>query len=199
MSLQNLSNKKLIVGIQKSFANGESLLSDAYTLGKSKKFPRAYTLCQFAIEEFAKVPLLFTVLMKRLKEVEIDYQKYNRTFKDHSMKTKLGINWEISMLEYFEHVTGEDIVDKIITTPNEYYSKIEELNDLKNESLYVCIKNNDFQSPSEIIDEEKYNNIMGIASLRKLMLNKYAKLQEQDIDKLKLALDSSTKDTTGSA
>lgn len=188
MSLRNLSNEKLIWGIKKSYANGDALLSDAFLLGESKKFPRAYTLCQLAIEEFAKVPLLFNILMDRLVGSEIDYDKYERTFKNHEMKIELGIDSEIAMWKYYKHKTGEDYVDKLIESAEEYRNQIKKLNDLKNDSLYVDIKNSNFQSPEDVIGEEQYSSIAGTASLRQLMLKVFTNFNDNSIDKLRLEL-----------
>ena len=192
MSLKDLTNETLISGIKKSYANAESLLSDAYTLGQSKKFPRAYTLCQLAIEEFAKVPLLFDLLMGRLTETRIDDEKYDKIFKDHTLKTEFSIETEISMFEYYKHKSGMKFVDNIIEKSPDYLDQARELNDLKNESLYIIIKNNDFQSPSEVISEDEYNSIMGTALLRQTMLQFFTKFNEKDIDKIKSALNKHT-------
>jgi AbiV family abortive infection protein len=196
MGLRNLSNEKLIEGIKKSYANGDALLSDAFLLGESKRFPRAYTLCQLAIEEFAKVPLLFNILMDRLVDSKIDYEIHEKTFKKHEMKIELGIVSEIAMWEYYKHKTGEDYVDKLIESAKEFRNRIKESNDLKNDSLYVDIKNDNFQSPDEVIGEEQYKIIAGTASLRSVMLKFFTKLEEGYIDKLKLELNKKIDDNT---
>ena len=76
MNLEDLSDEELIKGIQKSYTNAVNLLDEAYLLGQAEKFSRGYTLCQISIEEFAKCPLLFGLLMERLEKSEIDYEKF---------------------------------------------------------------------------------------------------------------------------
>ena len=188
MGLKNLSDEKLFEGMKKCFENGESLLEDAYILSKENKYARAYTLCQLAIEEFAKPPILFSLLMERSKQEQIYYKNYNRIFTDHKEKSEFSIQWEIAMFKYFKQQTGVDFADKLIKNSEEYLTKLKELNDLKNESLYVSIKNNDFQSPSEIIDKEKFESIFGIASFRKLSLQVFGKFNEKNIDEFKKSL-----------
>jgi AbiV family abortive infection protein len=194
MSLRELANEKLIEGIKKCYANGDSLLNDAFTLGESKKFSRAYTLGQLAIEEFAKVPLLLSVLIERLEGNNVDYDKYEKTFKDHTLKTELGIDWEIAMWKHYKQETGKDFVDKLIDKSNEYRHQLKELNDLKNESLYVSIKDNEFQSPTEVFNEDKFNSIMGIASFRKIMLQRFTNINEKFIEELKTAIGEDSAD-----
>ena len=91
MSLRNLSNEKLLEGVTISYANAVDLLDEAYLLGEAKKFSRAYTLCQLSIEEFAKSPILFSILMERLKGSTIDYEKYDKDFYNHEKKMEHGI------------------------------------------------------------------------------------------------------------
>ncbi len=192
MSLRDLSDEKLIEGITKSYANAVDLLDEANLLGQAKKFSRAYALCQLSIEEFAKSPILFSILMERLEGSKIDYEKYEKDFYNHEKKMEHGIDWEIAMFEYFKAETGKDFVDKTIEKSKEYRNKINEFNDLKNESLYVDIINDNFQLPSEVINEEKYNSIAATASLRKIMLQGLTKTDENSLNELKLAFEKDT-------
>lgn len=185
MNLQELSDEELIKGIQKSYFNAVDLLDEAYLLGHSEKFPRGYALCQISIEEFAKCSLLFGLLMERLEKSEIDYEKFNRDFTSHKRKMEHGIDWEITMFEFFKYQSGKDFVDKIIEKSNDYKKQIDELNELKNESLYVDVKNTSFQSPSETIDKEKFDKIFGVAALRKMMLQIFGKFDESALESIK--------------
>jgi len=58
MKLENVATDNLINGMKKSYNNMNSLLDDARILEINEKWPRAYTLCQLAIEELTKVPVL---------------------------------------------------------------------------------------------------------------------------------------------
>lgn len=131
MNLEDLSDEELIKGIQKSYTNAVNLLDEAYLLGQAEKFSRGYTLCQISIEEFAKCPLLFGLLMERLEKSEIDYEKFNGDFISHKRKMEHGIDWEITMFEFFKYKSGKDFVDKIIEGSNDYKKQIDELNELK--------------------------------------------------------------------
>lgn len=198
MSLENLSDDTLLEGMKKSYENAVDLLYEAHLLGEAQNFSRSYTLCQFSIEEFAKAPILFSILMERLEGSTIDYEKYDKDFYNHERKMEHGIDWEIGMFEYYKAETGKDFADKIIEKSKDYQNNIKELNDMKNESLYVDIKNNSFQSPSEVIDEEKYNKIAGIASLRKLMLQIFGKIDDKTLDEIRSGFKENSTDGSDS-
>src|SRR5690606_26368553 len=134
MSLKNLSDDNLLEGMKKSYANAVELLDEAHLLFNSKKYSRAYSLCQLSIEEFAKAPLLFGVLMERLEGLEIDYEKYDHDFKNHEKKMEHGIEWEIAMFKKFKHDTGKDFIDKTMEKSEEFLTKIKEFNNLDRKS-----------------------------------------------------------------
>ena len=75
-------------------------------------------------------------------------------------------------------------MDGAIKKGEEFINNIEELNDFKNESLYVTIKGNKFQSPNVIIDEEKFQSIYGKALLRKIMFKKLVEGSENNIEEI---------------
>ncbi len=182
MGLENISDQKIFEGMKKCYDNGVLLLEEAYILSKANKYSRAYALCQLAIEEFAKPSILFGLLIDKFEGRNIDYPKYNKIFKGHTEKTEFSIEWEIATFKYFKEQTGSNFADKVIQKSEEYLTRIKEFNDLKNESLYVSIKNNDFQLPSDIIDKEKFESIFGIASFRKLSLQLFEKSGEKEFD-----------------
>ena len=124
MSLKNLSDDSLLEGMKKSYANAIDILDEARLLFDSKKYSRAYSLCQLSIEEFAKAPLLFGVLMERLERSEIDYEKYDYDFKNHEKKMGHGIEWEIAMFKKFKDDTGKDFINKAIEKSEEFLAKI---------------------------------------------------------------------------
>jgi len=184
MSIENVRTENIINGMKKSFNNADSLLQEADILKSNKKFARAYTLSQLAIEELAKIPMLFDLWIKRINEYDIDYEQFNNNFKHHPEKTKISIAWEIAFFKLYKEHSGEDWADNAIKKGEELITKIDELNKLKNESLYVSIKNEDFQSPNETIDEEKFNSIYGTALLRKMMFKNLIGVSENNIDEI---------------
>jgi len=184
MSIENVRTENIINGMKKSFNNADSLLEEAYILQSNKKWSRAYTLCQLAIEELAKVPMLFHLLIDRINGYTIDYGQLNFNFKKHDEKTKISIETEIAFFKLYKEHSRKDWVDNAIKEGEELITRIDELNNLKNESLYVSIKNDDFQSPDEVINEEKFNNIYGTALLRQTMFKNLVDGSEKNIDEI---------------
>ena len=184
MSLECVRTENIINGMKKSLNNADSLLHEAYLLQSNKVYVRAYTLCQLAIEELAKVPMLFYLWIDRINGNTIDYEQLNRNFKDHPEKTKISIESEIAFFKVYKERSGKDWVENLIKKGEELIPRVNELNNLKNESLYVTIKDDDFQAPDEVIDEEKFNNIYGTAVLRQIMFKNLVDGSEKGIDEI---------------
>jgi AbiV family abortive infection protein len=184
MSLENIAKDNILNGMKKSFSNAEELLNEAFLLRNNKNWARAYSLSQLAIEELAKIPLLFDLLIKRINGYSIDYKEMNRNFLKHHLKTKLSIETEIAFYKLYKIQHNAEWMDKIIRNAEEYINKIEKLNDYKNESLYVTIKGNNFQSPKEFINEEQFNNIYSTAMMRKMMFKNIVDNSEKNIEEI---------------
>jgi len=184
MSIENVRTENIINGMKKSFNNANSLLEEAYILQSNKKWARAYTLCQLAMEELAKVIMLYGLWINRINDYNIEYGQLNNSFSRHPEKTKLSIVTEIAFLKLYKEHSGEDWVDNIIKEDEEQLAKVKELNNLKNDSLYVSINNYDFKSPYETIDEEKFNRIYAKAFLRKTMFKNLVDASEKKIDEI---------------
>jgi AbiV family abortive infection protein len=170
LSLENISTVNILKGMKKSYNNACLLIEEAEILSAKNKWQRGYALCQLAIEEFAKLPILFNLWIDRINSSEIDYKELNDFFKNHIKKTKISIESEITFYKMYKEHSGEKWVDNAIKNGEELITKISESNELKNKSLYVSIKGNDFQSPDEIIDEEEFDSIYSKAILRQLMI-----------------------------
>lgn len=184
MPLENISNENIINGMKKSLNNADSLLSEAFLLQSNKKFARAYTLCQIAIEELAKIQMLFELWIDRINGNTINYKLLNDNFKDHPTKTKISIETEIAFFKLMKEQTGYEWIDKLISKGDELLTKVKELNNLKNESLYVSIKNDGFQSPEEIIDEGKYQSISASAFMRQQFFKNMIRVCVEHIEEI---------------
>ncbi len=114
MKLENVPNENIITGMKKSLNNADSLLTEAFLLQSDKKFARAYTLCQIATEELAKIQMLFELWIDRVNGNTIDYKQLNKNFKHHSTKTKISIETEIAFFKLMKEQTGDEWIDKLI-------------------------------------------------------------------------------------
>ncbi|MBV6419604.1 MAG: hypothetical protein DAHOPDDO_00827 [Ignavibacteriaceae bacterium] len=169
MSLENIPTENLLNGINKAFANADSLLSEARILEINEKWPRAYVLCQLALEELGKISLLFQLWIDKLNNKQIDYKKLNGDFLSHLEKTRLSILSELALLKMYKGDAGDESINKIIEMEEYTLGRVNDLNDLKKISLYVGIEGTDFFSPYEEIHSQKYYFIYDIALKRKDM------------------------------
>ena len=183
MGLKKVSTENIIKGIRKSFNNAESLLQDATILQSKKKFPRAYTLCQIAIEELAKIPILIKLMTDRINNNNIEYEEIDYSFISHSAKTKISIEYEIGVFKQLKNIIENDCWNKLIESSKKLIPKIQEQNELKKASLYVTIKGEDFQSPDEVIDEVKFKSLYGIALLRIFIFKKVSNITIENFNK----------------
>ena len=181
MSLENIPTENLLNGINKAFANADSLLSEARILEISEKWPRAYVLCQLAIEELGKISLLFQLWIDMLNKKQIDYKKLNGDFLSHLEKTRLSILSELALIKMYKRDAGDESINKIIEMEEYILGRVNDLNDLKNISLYVGIEGTDFYSPYEKINSQKYYFIYDIALKRKDMFRILIEKLKEDI------------------
>jgi AbiV family abortive infection protein len=170
MILENVPTEYLINGINKAYSNADSLLQEARILEINKKWPRAYVLCQLAIEELGKISLLFQLWIDRLNKKQVDYKKINSDYVSHLEKTRLSITLQSAFFNLYKEDTGDNSIDKHIQIAEYLLGKIPEMNDLKNNGLYTGINGNDFRSPNEIIDSQKFDFIFDYASKMKLFV-----------------------------
>ncbi len=102
--LDQINSDEIATGIKIVLDNARELFSDGDILYKEKRFARAYTLFQFAIEEIGKSRLLYSLLMAIRNGEKINYNNYNKEFTSHQKKSKGAIVFEIiSLLLMFKH------------------------------------------------------------------------------------------------
>ncbi len=184
MSLESVPTEKLIVGIHKAFDNAKSFLNEAYILKEYEQWAHSYSLCQLAIEEFSKIAILIFLWINRINEVDIDYQKLDMDFTNHKEKTKLSTNISVFLFKMYKDETGNKEMDEEIIKGEEIIKNLKLTNDLKNESLYVTIKDNDFQAPIDIITKNVCEDLYNTASLRKITFKIIIKLSQNNINKI---------------
>lgn len=159
-SLENVSDKELETGIDKSLSNARELIAEGDILLEGNKFSRAYCLYQLATEEIGKSRLLFALIMNRQIGESINYKDTDREFTHHQTKSKSALVFEIiAFLVMYsnQHDKSADerkkrFQEAISNVENE--NDVQELNFFKNASLYVGLHDGSFVSPSEIINKE---------------------------------------------
>lgn len=158
--LKSISEEEIKKGIYLIFDNSKLLITEGDLLLKNKAYARAFALYQLSIEEIGKVQLLFSLLIDLNNKETIDFQAINKDFTSHPEKSKRSINC------LFSAVYGMYIQEKDLKKKEEYkivFSNLSssqekghlaKINDYKNYSLYVSLKEGSFISPTQMISDE---------------------------------------------
>jgi len=142
---------------QKCLSNANDLIADAILLKESKRKERAYTLFQLATEEVGKaIKILLFIIFDRFSDQK-ETKKFIDDFRDHKKKTKQSI-----ALDYFIVLIGEKVITnklKFIQASLYEFDNVEELNNLKNYSLYTSYYKGNFKTPKEIITNSDLDSV----------------------------------------
>ncbi|WP_421945036.1 AbiV family abortive infection protein [Pedobacter sp.] len=160
-----MNDVELEKGFRAVMENGRALLIEAKFLLKNNFFARAYSLAQLSIEESGKGMLLYRAVLGYYQGDEIN-EKYldSLGFRNHQEKTKLSLKSEAFAIMLFEKDSEKEthLTDAILKD----LESISEINNLKNNSLYVGVKNDSFFSPVNKITDMMANEIIEKAEIR---------------------------------
>jgi AbiV family abortive infection protein len=174
-TFMKVDKEELFSAIRKSLTNAKELFEDAQILKKYNRIARAYTLFQLAIEEIGKAFLVYNFL---LQNDFSKFSKFQKEFSNHIIKTETAIWIDMLLFEF----ANEDLKRKILFNVLVQTKKTNELNNLKNYSLYTSFKNNKFYLPSEIISLEKINKIEFHAKIRLDLASPYLEICMKEFD-----------------
>ncbi|MDV2504482.1 MAG: AbiV family abortive infection protein [bacterium] len=138
----------------KILENARELIEDAELLLSKGRFARAYTLSHLACEEMVKIPMLVRAAIDTLHGIEFDWINLQRRL--HSHQEKIDI---ISLIDSLFDPDMENNPD--IKRLKDSSKRTPSYNKLKNYSLYTSQINNRFKKPSEIIDHEQSDSLLG--------------------------------------
>jgi len=113
------------------------LLDGSVLLITNQSWARAYALSQLAIEEYAKLPILFNLWIDEINGNNIGYKKFDDYFKNHSEKTKIVLESAIRIFSLYRNETEQKWVNNIINKGQKLISKLKELNDQKKMKVYM--------------------------------------------------------------
>ena len=160
-----MNDVELENGLKLTYKNAIRLIEEADGLLIFERYSRAYTLYQLAAEEIGKFVLIFHAMLDFYNGIVID-EKYfeDKAFRDHKPKTKKSLLIELIVIEHFEKYIGHEtgLKQKIWDD----YENVNELNNRKNQSLYVSIKDDKFVFPDSIITKDMVNNIGLLTKIR---------------------------------
>ncbi|MDG4714883.1 AbiV family abortive infection protein [Winogradskyella marincola] len=140
-------------GMKSCLENASELIKDAELLLENKRFARTHTLTQLAIEEIGKSMMLYEFYnsLQMDKRKEFDFKKFRKNFRDHKWKT---FETKIIDIWMFAENKGSDF-DSFAKNNFKEIQKVKEghYDNLKNESLYVSLKNDKFCKPNDLFTE----------------------------------------------
>ena len=168
-------------GILKSLSNATDLFDDAEILYNQKRYPRAYTLYQIAIEELGKASLIYSfILYKNYHDIG-EQRNFKKEFLSHKKKTSSSIG--IDVLLAF-HIPEKELKSKIMHQVYEQEKNIDNLNELKNSSLYTDMRKGEFLLPKQVITEKLTSDIQFIAKIRLNVARQFYQIGIDNFDKL---------------
>jgi AbiV family abortive infection protein len=127
--------------------NAQELLEDAELLLKNNRHARAFTLARIAREELIKLPLLLPVACELARNHEVNWNEIGRRLKDHVAKIRGSI-----FVDYLREPAQDGVYQA--SELSQQMSEAENLNALKNYSLYASQIGDEFFKPSEIISSQ---------------------------------------------
>ena len=160
-----MTDKDLEKAYNLTFNNAKELIEEADGLRIFERYPRAYTLYQLTIEEIGKCNIIYSAILDFYMGTTIDnnYLK-KRGFFDHKEKTKSSLSSELIAIKSFEKHIGKEtnLSQKVVDD----YNNVEEINNKKNQSLYVGLIGDNFFAPSSMITKEMVDGIFMTAHIR---------------------------------
>jgi AbiV family abortive infection protein len=160
-----MNDKELEKGFQLVIENATSLIKEAKLLLENNYLARAYTLAQLSIEEVGKANMLHKAILSYYLGEKVSSKYLDKLgFRDHKEKTKNSLNSELIAIWMYEKSVGKKtgLRDSLLDD----YNKIEDLNNLKNKSLYVSVDEDAFISPNNCITKDMVLSLLQKAEIR---------------------------------
>ncbi len=158
----NFTRNVLENAVLNALNNAEELFEEAVILEDNKKYARAYTLFHLSIEEVGKVFVIFKYLLGNDYSVEI-MKKFSNEFRLHKVKIDSATNIDVIATWLID---GGELTAEIINNVTYSKAEIENLNELKNLSLYSFFHKNSSFKPSDIIKQNDVRKIHLTAQYR---------------------------------
>ncbi|WP_066314555.1 AbiV family abortive infection protein [Bacillus sp. FJAT-29814] len=135
------------------YENAKELLDESRLLFEHKNYARCYTLAQIAIEELAKLPIIYQEATRSFFKEPHDWKHFYKRLRSHEAKNRQNFVYFRTILDVTE---GEH--------PDFEFNKLEQtlkyFNDMKNMSLYADVKNNKFTKPSMEIKQHTAKELL---------------------------------------
>src|SRR5207247_7008322 len=113
----------------------------------NNRYPRAYALAHLASEELIKCQLLLPVAMELARDRRVDWKKIHLGLKEHRAKIRGAI---------FLNFVLEPPPDGVYQASelSQRMNTVQDINDMKNYSLYASQIGHEYFKPSELIGDQ---------------------------------------------
>lgn len=142
--MKPLSINQILSASSKSMENAQELVEEAELLLKNSKHARAFALAHLACEELIKFQALIPVAFELARNHRVDWKKIDKRLRNHIVKIRGSI-----LLDYLRHPPDGAYQASELS---QQMDAAEDLNDLKNHSLYASQIEDEFFKPSERIN-----------------------------------------------
>lgn len=182
-----MTEDQIIDGIPKIVDNAESLYSDAELLESNNRIPRAYSLYQLSIEEIAKAFILLgAAIFEDLNDPNTQ-KTLNKTILHHKIKSKKSIGIDVFLQEFVKSIDIERYESLVLDSFDEF-EQLDHLNTKKNHGLYTSFVGNEFQPPSQLIDQNELYKLRNKAAFRIYVAGRLSKAFASNFQSLKQEL-----------
>ena len=146
---------KLYEALIKTHKNAIQLYEDAVLLEKNKRPQRAFTLYHISFEEAGRFSLiiknLFKYFLGEIKAMDLNYGNLKKQgYENHIEKLNESFLYMFKLPVFNTVANDNGDADSLLKTYNQLLEDIPELNNLKNNSLYITFENNSFKSPEQL-------------------------------------------------
>jgi AbiV family abortive infection protein len=135
------------------YENAKELLEESRLLFENKKFARCYALAQIAIEELAKLPIIYQEATRSFFKEPHDWKNFHKRLRSHEAKNRQNFVYFKMLLDWADTEHPDFKMNKL-------YETIKHFNDMKNLSLYADVKNNKYTKPSEEIKKHTAQELL---------------------------------------
>lgn len=149
-------------GAQLIFSNAEQLSQEAETLRLNDSFARSLFLHQISMEECAKIEMIGGWATTLLMGKGIDLNALATGFRSHKAKNHTNAYMARVTEEELEARNRGDWKESAAAFKRFQERFHDEMNTVKNASLYVDFKDGEFSAPSEMITEEVLKMYCGL-------------------------------------
>ena len=138
---------QILSASSKSMENAQELVEEAELLLKNNKYARAFALAHLACEELIKFQALIPVAFELARNHRVDWKKIDKRLRNHILKIRGSI-----LLDYLRQPAQDGAYQA--SELSQQMDAAEDLNDLKNHSLYASQIGDEFFKPSERINPQ---------------------------------------------